>query len=239
MSTEKDKRAVVLLSGGVDSSTSLAIAASEGYELYAISFDYSQRHIIELESARKIADSFQVARHLVVRFDLGLIGGSALTGTIEVPKDRHAGEGRPGGEIPVTYVPARNTIFLSFAVSWAETLMAGDIFIGANAVDYSGYPDCRPEYIKAFEGMANLATKVAVEGRLKFKIHTPLISMTKAEIIKKGAELGLDYGLTWSCYDPVEKAHKNARGYVPCGRCDSCRIRAEGFSKAGLRDPLS
>jgi 7-cyano-7-deazaguanine synthase len=241
MSIGKGKKAVVLLSGGVDSSTTLAIASSEGYEIYAISFAYGQRHDIELECAKKVADSLGVSRHLVVKFDLGLMGGSALTSEIEVPKDRHAGEGNLAGVIPVTYVPARNTIFLSFALSWAETLMAGDIFMGANAIDYSGYPDCRPEYIKAFEEMANLATKVAVEGTLKFRIHTPLISMTKAEIIKKGHELGLDYGLTWSCYDPVEVKNEDREEnvYRPCGGCDSCRIRAEGFRKAGLRDPLA
>ncbi len=218
-------RAVVLLSGGIDSSTTAAIARTEGYEIYALSFDYDQRHKRELESARLIAESLAVKRHLVIRFDLREIGGSALTSSIDVPKDRV-----DSSSIPVTYVPARNTIFLSFALSWAEVLESPDIFIGANAVDYSGYPDCRPEYLRAFEEMANLATKVSVEGKLRFRIKAPLLYMTKAEIIKKGIELGLDYSLTWSCYDP--------EGELPCGRCDSCLFRAKGFMEAGLTDPL-
>ena len=205
------KKAVVLLSGGVDSSTALAIAKSEGYELYALSFDYNQRHRRELESAGLIASALGVEKHLIISFDLREIGGSALTSDIKVPKKiplhPPLSKGGPRGgkyssSIPVTYVPARNTIFLSFAIAWAEVLDAENIFIGVNAIDYSGYPDCRPEYLRAFEDMANLATKASVEGRLKFKIKAPLISMKKSEIIRKGSELRLDYSLTWSCYDP-------------------------------------
>ena len=230
MDEGKIKKAVVLLSGGLDSTTTLAIAKSEGYEVYALSFNYGQRHEIELGFAAKNADRFEVKKHLTVEFNMRDIGGSALTDNIEVPKtpDSHS--------IPVTYVPARNTIFLSFALAWAETLEAGDIFIGANAVDYSGYPDCRPEYIGAFEDMANLATKISVEGKLKFKINTPLIKLTKAEIIRKGIQLGVDYSLTWSCYDPVFKEAKGR--YVPCLKCDSCKFRAKGFEEAGVEDPL-
>ena len=225
--TSSEKKAVVLLSGGVDSSTTLAIARAEGYQCYALSFDYAQRHRLELEAAKRVAEALKVKRHLIVRFDLSEIGGSALTEkTIDVPKDRAEEKG-----IPVTYVPARNTIFLSFALSWAEVLGAGDIFIGANAVDYSGYPDCRPEYLRAFEDMANLATKVAVEGKLRFRIRAPLLYMTKAEIIKRGTSLGLDYSLTWSCYDPTPEGR-------PCGHCDSCLFRLKGFEEAGLKDPL-
>jgi len=229
------KRAVVLLSGGIDSSTTLAIAHSEGYELFALSFDYAQRHRVEIDAAKRIAERYSVKRHLIIKFDLRLMGGSALTDDIEVPKKRTS----INEEIPVTYVPARNTIFLSFALAWAETLNIADIFIGANAIDYSGYPDCRPEYFKAFEEMANLATKISVEGRLKFRIYTPLINMTKAEIIKKGISLGLDYSMTWSCYDPVvEEGPKGVKKYSPCLECDSCILRGKGFREAGIIDPL-
>lgn len=223
------KKAVVLLSGGLDSTTALAVALSQGYQVYAISFRYGQRHAVELESARRVAQAMGVEQHIVVDIDLRPIGGSALTDDIEVPKDRASDEMASG--IPVTYVPARNTIFLSFALGWAEVLGAEDIFIGVNALDYSGYPDCRPEYIEAFERMANLATKAGVEGRLKLKIHTPLIAMTKAEIIKTGLALGVDYSLTHSCYDPTPD------GFA-CGRCDSCQLRLKGFREAGAQDPL-
>ena len=251
------KRAVVLLSGGLDSTTTLAIAEAEGSEIYALSFDYGQRHKTELESARRVADKFNVKKHLVVKFDLRDIGGSALTSDMEVPKSMKRGSGetekrrneniipaspRPRvpvpNSIPVTYVPARNTIFLSFALAWAETLEAEDIFIGANAVDYSGYPDCRPEFIKAFEEMANIATKASVEGKLKFRIQAPLIKLTKAGIIKKGTELGVDYSLTWSCYDPVMEQNRDSGQYKPCMQCDSCRLRAKGFKEAGIKDLL-
>ncbi len=251
--------AVVLLSGGVDSSTTLVMAKAEGYAVYAISFDYNQRHRRELESARMVAASVGVRKHLVVRFDLREIGGSALTSAMKVPKTDIKAT-RPGPaergnaaaqHIPITYVPARNTIFLSYALAWAEVLRAGSIFIGANAVDYSGYPDCRPEYLMAFEHMANLATKVSAEGDLRFRIHAPLLSLKKADIVRKGAALGLDYSLTWSCYDPqmrpVQRTSSRTRGtgatgkapsgYVPCGACDSCIIRAKGFREAGLKDP--
>jgi 7-cyano-7-deazaguanine synthase len=259
-------RAVILLSGGIDSSTALAMTRAEGKELYALSFNYHQRHIRELESARMVAASCAVKKHLLVDFDLRDIGGSALTSDIAVPKavaqgakdsgERTATHGAPlhaPGTIPVTYVPARNTIFLSFALAWAEVLESETIVIGANAIDYSGYPDCRPEYLRAFEAMANLATKIAVEGRLKFSISAPLLSLTKAEIIKKGLALGLDYSLTWSCYDPQPPGgHKPEVGrvagasafprsggnYAPCGQCDSCRLREKGFREAGERDPL-
>lgn len=255
-------RAVVLLSGGVDSSTALAIAKAEGYRVHALSFNYNQRHGVELTFAKNIASFFNVERHLVTDFDLREIGGSALTSDIEVPKKSSRGRtgltGQSTGLIPVTYVPARNTIFLSFALAWAEVLEAGSIFIGANAIDYSGYPDCRPEYLRAFEDMANLATKISVEGRLKFRIRAPLVSMKKSEIIRKGIELGLDYSLTWSCYDPqfsgggvgMERRQaadktkflfsdiRDVRAMVrPCGRCDSCRLREKGFSEAGIEDP--
>jgi 7-cyano-7-deazaguanine synthase len=223
------RKAVVLLSGGLDSTTALAIAAAEGYEIYAMSFQYGQRHTLEVESARKVAKAAGVARHLVVDFDMRAIGGSALTDQIEVPKDRLDNEAAAG--IPVTYVPARNTIFLSFALAWAETLGAEEIFIGVNALDYSGYPDCRSEYIEAFERMANLATKAGVQGSLRLKIHAPLIEMTKAQIIKTGLDLGVDYSLTHSCYDPTREG-------LPCGRCDSCLLRLKGFAEAGVRDPL-
>ena len=218
------KKAVILYSGGLDSTTCLAIAKAEGYEPYALSFSYGQRHRHELEVAERNARPLGAVDHLVVEFDLRKMGGSALTSDIAVPKDG------VGEEIPVTYVPARNTIFLSFALGWAETLGAFDVFIGVNALDYSGYPDCRPEFIAAYETMANLATKAGVEGK-KLKIHTPLISLTKAEIIKKGLSLGVDYGLTHSCYDPAEDG-------AACGLCDSCRLRLKGFAEAGVADPV-
>jgi 7-cyano-7-deazaguanine synthase len=223
------KKAVVLLSGGLDSATVLAIARSLGYELYALSFSYGQRHIVELEGAARVASSIGVAAHRTAVVDLRAFGGSALTDDIAVPKGRTVGEMSQG--IPITYVPARNTIFLSFALAWAEVLGASDIFIGVNALDYSGYPDCRPEFIEAFERMANLATKAGVEGRQALKIHTPLIAMSKAEIIRKGLELGVDYGLTSSCYDPSPSGE-------PCGSCDSCLLRQKGFSENGIEDPL-
>ncbi len=223
------KKAVALLSGGLDSTTALWVAKGEGYGVYALSFRYGQRHSVELESARRVAESSGVEKHLIVDIDLRAIGGSALTDEIEVPKERSADEMSSG--IPVTYVPARNTIFLSFALAWAETLCASDIFIGVNALDYSGYPDCRPEYIEAFERMANLATKAGVEGRMRLKIHTPLVQMMKAEIIKRGLELGVDYSLTHSCYDPTPDG-------LACGKCDSCLLRLKGFAEAGARDPL-
>jgi 7-cyano-7-deazaguanine synthase len=222
------KKAVVLLSGGLDSTTALAVARSEGFEIYAISFRYGQRHQIEIESARRVAEAMGVEKHLIVDIDLRAIGGSALTDEIEVPKARSGEE--MSASIPVTYVPARNTIFLSFALAWAEVIESEDIFIGVNFLDYSGYPDCRPEYIEAFERMAALATKAGVEGGLRLKIHTPLIRMTKAEIIKTGLRLGVDYSLTHSCYDPVEG--------LACGRCDSCQLRLKGFREAGATDPL-
>ena len=221
---------MVLLSGGLDSTTALAVARSAGYELYAMSFRYGQRHSLELESASRVASAIGVEKHLIANFDLRAIGGSALTDQIEVPKERGAEEIASG--IPRTYVPARNTIFLSFALAWAEVLGAQDIFIGVNALDYSGYPDCRPEYIESFERMANLATKAGAEGRLRLKIHTPLIAMTKAEIIVTGLRLGVDYSLTHSCYDPSSEG-------IACGKCDSCLLRLRGFAEAGLRDPLS
>ena len=275
-SSKHPGKAVVLLSGGLDSATTLAIAKEKGHELYAITFDYQQRHARELESARFIASAFAVKKHLIIDFSLRDIGGSALTSDLKVPKNRNAlsvmgdtsKKASPGKNssslithhsslIPVTYVPARNTIFLSFALAWAEVLEAGIIFIGANAVDYSGYPDCRPEYLKAFEKMANLATRASVEGSFRFHIKAPLISMTKAEIIKKGLELGMDYGLTWSCYDPQPVPpqpplikggikggvvstlnSKLSTSFVPCMKCDSCRLREKGFKEAGVKDPL-
>lgn len=222
-------KAVCLLSGGLDSSVCLAFARKEGYECYALSFDYGQRHRIELEAAAKVADDLGAAQHVVVRVDLRTFGGSALTGDMEVPKERPRAE--MGQGIPVTYVPARNTIFLSLALAWAEVLGAQDIFIGVNAIDYSGYPDCRLEYIEAFERMANLATKAGVEGVSRIHIHTPLIRLRKAEIVKLGAALGVDFRLTHSCYDP------DAEGR-PCGACDSCLLRRKGFEEAGITDPL-
>ncbi len=221
--------AVCLLSGGLDSSTTLALARRDGFDCYALSFDYGQRHRAELESATRVAQSLGAVQHLVTRIDLRVFGGSALTSDIAVPKGRTAAD--MGADIPVTYVPARNTVFLSFALAWAEVLAASDIFIGVNALDYSGYPDCRPEYIEAYERMANLATKAGVEGRTHIKIHTPLIQLSKAEIVKLGAELGLDFGLTHSCYDPGPTGR-------PCGQCDSCLLRRKGFEEARIVDPL-
>lgn len=220
------RKAVVLYSGGLDSTTCLAMAADNGFAPYAVSFSYGQRHSYELEVAKANAKKMGAKEHLVVDFDLRLMGGSALTAEIDVPK------GGVGADIPVTYVPARNTIFLSFALGWAEVLGAFDIYIGVNALDYSGYPDCRPEYIAAFETMANLATKAGVEQTGHFHIHTPLISMTKAKIIETGSALGVDYGLTHSCYDPSPTG-------LSCGLCDSCRLRLKGFAEAGLTDPLT
>jgi 7-cyano-7-deazaguanine synthase len=224
------KKAVILLSGGVDSATTLAIARSEGYDCHALSFAYGQRHGREIESAKRVAQALGAKEHLILTLDLRAIGGSALTAPIAVPKERSAEE--IGRGIPITYVPARNTVFLAHALAWAETLGAEDIFFGANAVDFSGYPDCRPEYIEAFEKMANLATKAGVEGKSRFRVHAPLIRMTKAEIIKRGHALGVDFGLTWSCYDPAPDARA-------CGACDSCLLRAKGFAEAGLPDPLA
>mgnify|MGYP001094141748 CR=1 FL=1 len=221
------KKAVILSSGGIDSTTALAMAGSEGYELYSLSFDYGQRHAVELDAARRTAAALGARQHLVVRIDLGKIGGSALTDDIAVPHGRS--EEQLASGIPVTYVPARNTIFLSYALAWAEFLEAADIFIGVNAVDYSGYPDCRPEFIEAFERLANLATKAGVEGE-RFRIHAPLIQMTKAQIIRRGAELGVDYSLTVSCYQPDDAGRA-------CGRCDACRLRQAGFVAAGIDDP--
>ncbi len=223
------KRAVLLLSGGLDSATTAAIAQDEGFEIDAISFDYGQRHRFELDSAKRVARAVGVRRHLIVPIDLSLFGGSALTDSIEVPKDRD--EAEMDASIPVTYVPARNAVFLTLALAYAETIPAADLFIGVNAIDYSGYPDCRPEFIRAFTEMANLATKVGVEGTMRFEVHTPLIDLTKAQIIQRGVELGVDYGLTHSCYDP------NAQG-ISCGRCDACRLRLRGFQEAGFDDPL-
>ena len=217
-----------LLSGGLDSSTCLAVARRDGYENYALSFDYGQRHRIELASARKVAASLGAVKHVVVDINLRMFGGSALTDDIAVPKGRSAVEMEHEG-IPVTYVPARNTVFLSLALAWAETLGAQDIFIGVNAIDYSGYPDCRPEFIEAYEKMANLATKAGVEGTSHLKIHTPLLRLSKAEIVKLAAELKLDFSLTHSCYDPDEQGH-------PCGACDSCVLRKKGFEEAGVED---
>jgi 7-cyano-7-deazaguanine synthase len=228
MMTDKVK-AVVLLSGGIDSSTTLAIARNMGFDLYALSFSYGQRHSIELNAARLIARHFAVSRHILLDIDLKLFGSSALTDDIDVPKNRNMAE--MVHDIPVTYVPARNTIFLSYALAWAEVLESNDIFIGVNALDYSGYPDCRPEFIAAYERMAALATKAAVEGKQKLKVHTPLIRMTKAQIIRKGLELGVDFSLTHSCYDPTGIGEA-------CGECDSCLLRLKGFQEAGIRDPI-
>ena len=222
------KKAVVLSSGGIDSTTVMAIAKHEGFEIHSLSFFYGQRHAFELEAARKVADTLGVTDHLVINIDLNKIGGSSLTGDMEVPKVRD--EIAMSREIPVTYVPARNTIFLSCALAWAEVLESSDIFIGVNAIDYSGYPDCRPEYIDAFERMANLATKAGVKGITKSKIRTPLIRLTKAQIIKKGMELGIDYSVTHSCYDPSPQG-------LACGRCDSCFLRKKAFKEAGIADP--
>jgi len=224
------RKAVVLSSGGIDSTTAMAMAKSEGYEIYSLSFGYRQRHAFELVAAERIAKAFGAKEHLVLDIDLAKIGGSALTDDIDVPKARTHQEMKKG--IPVTYVPARNTIFLSYALAWAEVLGASDIFIGVNAIDYSGYPDCRPEYVEAFERMANLATKAAVEGKAQVRIRAPLVSMTKAEIIKKGNELGIDHSVTHSCYDPSSEG-------LACGQCDSCLLRRKGFEEAGIPDPTA
>lgn len=223
------KRAVVLLSGGLDSATTLAIAPKEGYAPYALSFAYGQRHSRELESAKRVAEALGAKEHLILTLDLRLIGGSALTADLPVPKGRSPEQ--IGTGIPITYVPARNTIFLAHALGWAEVLDAEDVFFGANVLDHSGYPDCRREYVDAFERLANLATKAGVEGESRFKIHTPLIRMTKAEIIRTGHALGVDFALTWSCYEPTPDGRA-------CGRCDSCLLRKKGFAEAGLTDPL-
>lgn len=223
------RRAVCLLSGGLDSATSLAFARREDFECYALSFDYGQRHLVELDAAKRLARQLGAADHKTMKIDLRAFGGSALTDDIDVPKRDDAPN--LGSGIPVTYVPARNTVMLSFALAWAEVLGASDIFIGVNAVDYSGYPDCRPEYIEAFERMANLATKGGVEGTMQLKIHTPLITLSKADIIRLASELGVDLSLTHSCYDPDAEGRS-------CGRCDSCLLRLKGFGEAGLRDPV-
>ena len=225
-----DNKAVILVSGGLDSATTLAIARKEGFRCYALSFAYGQRHKREVEAARKVAESLGAAEHRIIEIDLAAFGGSALTDSaVEVPKDRAAlGE---AGPIPSTYVPARNTIFLSYALAWAEVLGAFDIFIGVNATDYSGYPDCRAEFIAAFEKTANLATSAAVESAQQYRIRTPIMDMTKAQIILAGTKLGVDYSLTHSCYDPDEQGRS-------CGRCDSCRLRLKGFAEAGLKDPI-
>lgn len=228
MPTSSLPKAVVLVSGGLDSATVLAIAKQRGFACYGLSFDYGQRHRQELAAAERTCQSLGVRQHIVCRIDLRSFGGSALTANLDVPKDRDESEMSSG--IPITYVPARNTIFLSFALGWAEVLEACDLFIGVNAVDYSGYPDCRPEFIAAFERTANLATKAGVEGTGRYRIQTPLIQMTKAEIIRTGLTLGVDYALTHSCYDPDTDGR-------PCGHCDSCRLRAKGFAEAGVADP--
>jgi 7-cyano-7-deazaguanine synthase len=223
------KHAVVLLSGGLDSTTTLAIAIDSGYEAYALSFDYGQRHHVEIEAARKVATALGVKDHRIAKIDMRVFGGSALTDNIDVPKAR-SGEAIAEG-IPITYVPARNTIFLSYALGWAEVLNAGHIFIGVNALDYSGYPDCRPEYIAMFEMLANLGTKAGVEG-MRFQIHAPLIKMSKAQIVRKAADLKVDLSLTHSCYDPAADGRA-------CGECDSCQLRRKGFEEAGLTDPIA
>ncbi|PLX81550.1 MAG: 7-cyano-7-deazaguanine synthase QueC [Desulfuromonas sp.] len=220
------KKAVVLYSGGLDSATCMAIARTDGFDAYALSFAYGQRHSVELDKAREYAPRIGAADHRVVEIDLRQFGGSALTSDLGVPKDRTVHD-----DIPITYVPARNTIFLSFALGWAEVLEASDIYIGVNALDYSGYPDCRPEFISAFENMANLATRAGVEGDTPYTIHTPLIQLSKAEIIRTGLDLGVDYRLTHSCYDPTPKG-------IACGRCDSCLLRLKGFREAGVVDPI-
>lgn len=223
------RKAVCLLSGGLDSSTCLAWARREGFDCYALSFDYGQRHRRELDAARRVAETLGAARHVVLDIDLGAFGGSALTDDLPVPKQRSAEEIAAG--IPTTYVPARNTIFLACALAWAEALEASDIVIGVNAIDYSGYPDCRPEFLAAFERLADLATKAGVEGRTRVAVHAPLLRLTKGQIVRLGGELGLDFALTWSCYDPGE-------GGRPCLACDSCLLRAKGFQEAGIPDPL-
>ncbi|MFN0199614.1 MAG: 7-cyano-7-deazaguanine synthase QueC [Planctomycetaceae bacterium] len=227
--TNPQKRAVVLVSGGLDSATVLAIARRQEFELYAITFDYGQRHRVEMEAAKRVCNAAGVAKQIVFPLDFRAFGGSALTSDLPVPKNRS--DAQMSADIPITYVPARNTVFLSIALGWAEVLKANDIFLGVNAVDYSGYPDCRPEFIAAFTTLANLATKTGVEEHQPFRVHTPLISLTKAEIIRKGVELGVDYSLTHSCYDP------DAIG-TSCGQCDSCQLRLKGFADAGLVDPV-
>ena len=222
------KTAVILLSGGLDSTTCVAIAKDQGFELYGLTINYGQKHIFELESAKSIASYFDIKNHSIIDINLAQFGGSALTSSMNVPKNRNVSD---MNDIPVTYVPARNTVFLSIALAKAETINAFDIFIGVNALDYSGYPDCRPAFISQFEKLANLATKDAVEKRGKYKIHTPLINLTKSKIIKKGLDLNVDYSMTSSCYDPTDK------GY-PCGLCDACQLRLKGFKEAGLKDPL-
>jgi 7-cyano-7-deazaguanine synthase len=222
------KRAVVLLSGGIDSTTTLAIALAEGYEAYALSFDYGQRHKIETEAAHRVANSLDAKEHCVAKIDLRVFGGSALTDDVNVPKRRSEIQIAHG--IPVTYVPARNTIFLAYALAWAEVIPANDIFLGVNAIDYSGYPDCRPEFIEAFETLANVGTKAGIESR-RFYVHTPLIKFSKAEIIRKAVELGVDLSLTHSCYDPTQEG-------LACGECDSCLLRLKGFREAGTKDPI-
>jgi 7-cyano-7-deazaguanine synthase len=228
MPASQQQKAVVLLSGGLDSATVLAIAKSEGYELYALSFRYGQRHTVELESAKRVAAAMGVAKHTILDIDLRQFGGSALTSNLAVPKGRSVEE--MSADIPITYVPARNTIFLSFALAWAEVLVSSHLFIGVNTLDYSGYPDCRPEYIEAYERMANLATRAGVEGRQNLKIHTPLIALTKAQIIRSGLELGVDYSITSTCYDP------SLDGFA-CGQCDACQLRLKGFAENGISDP--
>jgi 7-cyano-7-deazaguanine synthase len=223
-------KAICLLSGGLDSSTCLALAKREGFEVYALSFDYGQRHAVELRAARRVAGAIGVVDHRIAKLDLRMFGGSALTDDIAVPKGRSAAD--MSQDIPITYVPARNTIFLSFALAWAEVVGATDVFIGVNALDYSGYPDCRPEFLEAFERMANLATKAAVEGAMRLKIHAPLLRMSKADIVRLAEELKLDFALTHSCYDPSETG-------LPCGACDSCQLRAKGFAEAGVIDPIN
>jgi 7-cyano-7-deazaguanine synthase len=222
------EKAVILSSGGLDSTTVIAIAQNEGFEIYSLSFDYGQRHVHELKAAERVAKHFQVARHLVIGIDLHAIGGSALTDDLAVPKSRNLNV--MSSEIPITYVPARNTIFLAYALAWAEVLQSSNIFIGVNAVDFSGYPDCRPEFISSFEHMANLATKIGVEGKTRIRIQTPLLHLNKAQIIAMGTELGVDYTITHSCYDP------SAEG-LACGQCDSCLLRLKGFTEAGIPDP--
>lgn len=227
---DSQKKAVVLLSGGLDSATVLAIARAEGYTCHAMSFRYGQRHVAELAAAQKVAKTMGVAQHIIVDIDLRAFGGSALTSDVPVPKGRSMTE--MGSDVPITYVPARNTIFLSFALAWAEVLGSSDVFIGVNALDYSGYPDCRPEYIEAYQKMANLATRAGVEGKQRLVIHTPLIRLTKAQIIRRGLELGVDYSLTSTCYDPDEAGRA-------CGQCDACLLRLKGFAENGVKDPAA
>jgi len=225
---KKNKKAIILSSGGLDSTTAMAVAKKDGFQLFSLSFDYGQRHWHELQAAEKVAEAMDVSGHLIMKIDMNVFGGSALTDRFDVPKNRSPG--KKDQEIPITYVPARNTIFLSFALAWAEVLGAEDIFIGVNAVDYSGYPDCRPEYIQAFEKMANLATKAGVEKKTAIRIRAPLIHMAKADIILLGMSLGVDYGVTHSCYDPSPEG-------TSCGECDSCRLRKKGFDEASMEDP--